>query len=434
MTVNLWHSVGTLLSMALLTSGGGTHQVLNTNKPGYTVAQVQADLGVLGFSPGPITGRLSESVWQSLDVYASTFGLKSSQNFSSQLSDFLNRMGTVPQSAHGPVIEAVEQDLKMLGIYQGPLRSRWSVRLADAVLTLQREMGLPGTGTLTSTTLTDLAHLAAVSVTAHHHWTYYAQPGDTLLELALAAHLSYSGFARANNAHGTELFVGQLVHWATNSAPGPKGHVKPVRQEPKPTAPPPPSASHGNGGGVLANLKPISDLILVNPNAAQATAIISAEQAVTDRIDVAVSGQWALMHPTLVKELAGLGNGLAIDGYSGVDLNLLPMWGVQQELSWARKVVTAETGTAPTFLFTLDDPSDMVVRVASETALIPIAADEIVTGTQTGPATKALAQALLNHSEETIATSAPVDWSALFQYLDQHQFVFETLRQIWAGQ
>ncbi len=438
MTANLWHAVGTLLSVALLTSGGGAHQAWRNGEQGYGVAQLQAELGVLGFSPGPLNGHLTERVWQSMDSYASTFGIHASQSLASQVSETLTEMGTVPQSARGPVIGAVQQDLTILGVYKGPISAHWSAAMAHAVMALQRQVGLPTTGALTATTLTTLAHLAAVSVTARHRWKYYAQPGDTLVTLAYAAHLSYPGFARANDAHGSELLAGQLVRWTTRP-PSPRKRVKKPAHQARATPPPSPPPAHaapstGTDSGVLANLKPLADLVLVNPGTTQALALMAAEQTVANRIDVAVSGQWALMHPALIKELTVLGNGLAIDGYSVANLNSLPVWGVRQELSWSRNILTSETGTAPTFVFTLANPNAMVVAAASQTRLIPVAADDVVSGRKASATTMSLEQALLSHNEQTVAVSGPVNWTALFQYLGRHQFVFETLGQIWAGQ
>ncbi|MCL5115987.1 MAG: polysaccharide deacetylase [Firmicutes bacterium] len=431
---NLLQAVSSLLSVALLTSGGGSPASWSIGQEGYAQAEIQAELGVLGFNPGPVTGRVSEQMLKSADEYVATFGLQKNASFQSQLSATIHEMGTVPSGAHGALVLSVESDLSTLGLYHGTLNGQWSQSLTDALSTFEHQIGQANTQSLTASTLTTLAHLTAVAVTARHHWAYQAQPGDSLALLAFAAHLPYQGFALANNLHGTSLWAGQTINWKTAKAKAPA--TTPAKSAPPPSA----AASPGGGGsststGVLANLKPVADLVVLDPSPSDVKALAAAEAAANVTVDVSVSGQWALLHAHLVKALAQLGNELAISGYSGDNLNALPKWGVTQELTWGVHAMASASGTAPTFYIGVEAPNATVTSVADGLNLVAMAPNTVVgEGRSVSGTTAALQAALLAHPNRVVEITGSVNWTALFAGLKAKHFVFETLGQIWANQ
>ncbi len=431
MSSNLSGTIGSLLTVALMTSGGGASHNWALGSHGYGVAQVQADLGVLGFDPGPVKGIVTKRLWQSANQYIAIRGLTRGASLSSRLAATMAHMGTIPQDATGPLrlaMLAVQDDLKTVGLYQGALDGRWSKALSRAVIAFQRHTGQSPTGTLTAPTLRAMAHWTAVAVTARRHWRYQAQPQDTYSELAWAADLPYSGFVAANGG-GTPLKAGQVIRWVAATpkpSPAPSGTV--------PRSHPPSQPSTPLSTGVLANLDPVSDLVVLNPSGPVAAALVAAERQAGARIDLSISGQWALTHLPLVKQLAALGNEIAVNGYSGANLNQLPAWGVNQELKWAVHAVESETGSAPSFLFTAEKPDSAAVQAAGQQNLTALWA-ALTVGNAGGirQTTAAVEMALIRHPNQAVMITAPVDWAMLFKQLASRHFVFETLGQIWAS-
>lgn len=429
----LAHAISSVLSIALLTSGGSSPVNWQPGAHGYAVAEVQAQLGVLGFNPGPVTGEMSPRVVQSADEYAAAFGIKRRVPWTQQLDETIQAIGTVPTDTQGALVLSVEDDLAKLGFDSAPLSRQSSAQITSAVKAFQHQVGLPGTGTLTSSTLASLAHWTAVRTTASAHWPYQAQPGDSLSLLAWAAKLPPAGFEAANNEHGTLVEQGQIIHWTTKT-------VRTVpRTHPSPTSPPPPStppaAPNSGTTAILANIRPVSDLVVMMPDSNQVNSLLGAEAGTRITVDVAISGEWAELHAGLVKALVQAGNGVAVTGYSGKNLNALPRWGVLQELNWAVHAARAATGQTPTFLFTLPRPDQTVSKVAQSLNLVPMSAQVVVRGTAFASNTATqLEQALLGHPNQAVVLQGSVDWPALFRNLNAQHFVFESLGQIWAGQ
>lgn len=431
MASNLSGTISSLLSLALLTSGGSSSHTWQLGSQGYQVAQIQADLGVLGFDPGPVKGVVTRKLLASADQYVTTFGINKDESLASQLDGTLSAMGTVPKNAQGPLMLAVQDDLKTLRLYHGPLDGHWSSQLSEAVGTFQGKVGVSVTGSLTANTLKEMAHWTAVSVTAQHHWLYQVQSGDTWSTLAWAAHLPVKRFTAANG--GGTLKVGKSVLWKAPAPPSrsPGGHS--ASAPPSPPKPQP-SATPSVSTGVLANLNPVADLVLIDPTTSSVEALVASENQTAARVDVSVSGQWALTHPDLVQSLSHLGNEMAISGYSGANLNQLPPWGVTQELKWAVHAIESETGRSPSFLFTEQKPDLTVLKAAQSENLTALWADASVPpGGSVTQTTQSTVSVLLHHSNQAVSLQAPVNWSALFKELAQHHFVFETFGQIWAS-
>lgn len=428
---NLLQTVSSILSLALLTSGGASAAAWQPGQTGYTVAEVQAELGVLGFNAGPVNGRVSSAMIRAAEDYSAAFGITPNTAFDVQLNHTINAMGTVPSSAHGTLILSVEDDLKTLGVYGGTLRGTDTSLLTQAISAFQKDAGLATTGTLTAGTLVAIAHLTAVHVTAHHHWPYHAQPGDSMAALAFAGHFPYAGFLRANNQHGSTLWAGQIIHWRTAKASTPSQ----TTQSPQSSSPASQSPTSSTGTpvstGVLANLAPVSDLVVMNPSARDVEALATAEGVAGVSLDVSVSGQWALTHPGLMKSLVGLNNEVAINSYSGVNLNSLPAWGVKQELTWAVRAVQTETGTAPTFVLMGAHPNSTVIKAADTLTLIAMSPNVVLPADSS---VKAVDAALVSHPNQVVEVSGTMNWASLFASLKAKHFVFETLGQIWANQ
>lgn len=429
----LAHAISSALSIALLTSGGSSPANWQAGAHGYVVAQVQAQLGVLGFNPGPVTGRMAPQLLQSADEYASAFGIKHQVPWAQQLNATIQAMGTVPTVTQGALVLSVEDDLAKLGLDSAPLTGQSSAQLTAAIKAFQQQVSLPETGTLTASTLASLAHWTAVRVTASHHWSYQAQPGDSLSLLAWAAQLPVAGFEAANNEHGTSVDQGQSIHWTTKVVHIPPS--SPPKRSTKPSSPTPPPTSSPGTTAVLANIRPVSDLVVMMPDANQVNSLLDAEAGTRVSVDVAVTGEWAELHPGLVKALEQAGNDVAVTGYSGKNLNTLPHWGVLQELNWAVHAVRSSTGQPPTFLFAVPRVDPAVSRAAGSLNLVSMSAQVVVHNTAaTASTTDQVQQALLGHPNQTVALEGAVDWPVLFRDLNGQHFVFESLSQIWAGQ
>lgn len=434
MASNMAHAIGSILSVALLTSAGGPAKHWQIGQTGYRLAEVQAELGVLGFDAGPVNGHVSERMLQAADDYVAAFGLLPKTSVRADLKKTIQALGTVPSGTHGTLVLAIQNDLRVLGLYSGPLNGQWSPQLKGAIGAFDKKMGQPADDTLSASTLTLIAHMTAVRVTARHHWTYRVRPGDTMSALAFASGLPYRGFAAANNHNGAQLDVGQTIHWRTASPATPKksgSHSAPGgSKSPAPPSSPPPQS--GGATGILANLKPISDLVVYNPSARDAEALMEAEQGDKVSVDVAVSGQWALTHPRLMRTLSRLGNELDLNGYSGQSLNSLPAWGVKQELTWGLHAFQDSLGRAPTFVITEAPPNTTVKSAADALKLVAMSPTEVLSsGTN---ATKKTEAVLLSQPNRVVEVAEPLNWSKLFRDLKAKSFVFETLGQIWASE
>ncbi len=434
MASNMAHAISSILSVTLLTSAGSPASHWQIGEKGYRVAEVQAQLGVLGFDAGSVDGQVSERMLQATDDYVAAFGLLPKTPVRTDLTKTIQALGTVPSGTKGTLVLAVENDLRILGLYSGPLNGQWSPQLKRAIGGFDKKMGQPTDGTLSAHILSLIAHMTAVRVTARHHWAYRVRPGDTMSSLAFASGLPYQGFAAANNQHGAQLDVGQTIHWRTASPASPKksrAHSIPGgTKSSAPSSSTPPQS--GGSTGVLSNLKPISDLVVYNPSATEARALIQAEQSDNVSVDVAVSGQWALTHPTLMHTLSRVGNELDLNGYSGQRLNSLPAWGVKQELSWGLHAFQDSLGRAPTFVISDAAANTTVTSAADALKLVIMNPNDVITS---GPnVTQKTETALLSQPNRVVEVSKPLNWSELFRDLKAKSFVFETLGQIWASE
>ncbi|MCY0898318.1 MAG: hypothetical protein OWU33_05180 [Firmicutes bacterium] len=427
--------VHVLLSLALVSSGGG-HEWQH-GSCGFSVAQLQAELGVLGYDAGPVTGVMNARTINAAASFEADFG-PSGGPLSSRLAQLLTRMRPFHNRLEGPLVLAMESDLHQLGLYRGPYRSEESPSLRDGLNQFAEELNMTPSTTISGPMLLTLAHATAVRVTAEHHWAYRAQPGDTLSFLAWAAGLPLSGFERANPSPSNRVQVGQPIVW---KAVPPKV-VPPPRsspQQPMSHSQSPTSTASATGvppiTGVLANLDPVSDLVVMNPTDAELLALIQAEKARWEVVDISVTGAWALTHPGLIARLKALGNEIAVNGYTGTNLNELPSWGVSQELSWAKRAVASAAGSDPGYLVMTQRANALVSQVATRDNLIVMNPSAIITPARTPRlTTKALVSALLTHPNQIVLLDAPVVWPLLFRDLAHHHFVFETLGQVWASQ
>lgn len=458
----LSHGIGIVLSLALLGSAGSVSQPLTRGQSGYQVAEMQAELGVLGYDVGPVRGRVNSLLIRSAVDYETDFGLTAKEPFETQIAETLSMIGTVPINSGGALLLSVEDDLARLGLYHGTYSGDMNPGLESAIAAFQDEVSLPKTRTLTAATLQELAHYTAVRVTADHHWPYTAQPHDTLRLLAWAANLPLLGFARANDAHGSTVWVGQMIHWRTETPPQQpsskisahsRGSSSSTNQE-KSTTPPvqrskpsppavskigynsapvgPTSSTPTIAPGVLSNLKPLADLVMMNPRARAVESLLTAEEASNVTIDVAISGEWALLHQSLVKQLIAEGNELVLSGYASTNLNSLSSAAVLQELTWGKAALTRVAGTAPTFVMSNANPGTSVSQAAQKLGMVTMDANVIVDSHYVGA--KALANLLMDHRNDVILVTGSTRFSSLFRDLAAHHFVFETLGQIWANQ
>ncbi|MCY0880285.1 MAG: hypothetical protein OWU84_15285 [Firmicutes bacterium] len=428
-----------LLSLALVSSAGNSAQPWQLGASGYAVAKTQADLGMLGYDVGPVTGVMNERTLSQAARFEAAFGV-SPGALDARLATTVRSMGAVTGPLQGPVVLALESDLAQLGLYAGPYATRETPALSQALEQARQNLGLPATASISGTLLSAIAEATAIRVTARHDWTYRAQPGDTLSFLAWAAGLPLAGFERANPSPGNRVQVGQLIRWEVLAPP-------PVVPKKTKTTPPASRTQKSSPSrpiststlppvtGVLANLKPVSDLVVMNPTSKEASALIAAEDSSHEAVDVDVAGEWAVTHPQLMNALKALGNEIAISGYTGANLDALPRWGIAQELSWAQRAVAAEVGTPPTYLILAHRPTPSVRALASRDNLIIMTPSVVILSSHSTRRTTAqVAAALLTHPNQIVVVNAPVRWRELFRELRRHHFVFETLGQVWASE
>lgn len=446
--------IATALSLSLLSPGSVPNSWSAGHDP-VAVATVQAELDVLGFNAGPVTGRLTQRFYQGTSNFVTQFGQPSGTSLETQLTAVVSGLPDLPARLSGASVVAIQSWLRSWKLYRGQLNGRMTQSLQAAVQKFQKEVGLPASGGLNGPTLTMMAHLAVVRMAAERRWAYAAEPGDRMSLIAWAAGISLKQLEASNSLHGQILWVGQRVHFHVPTAKkqgsaSPNGSAK--RRE-VPALPPTSSVSHHQATapslsspspalvptaaptGVYSNLQPIAAFVLYDPRSQVLTALLAAQKLYPhDLIDIAVTGEWALTHSSLMGAVAKTGNEVIMGGYSGISLNGLPAWGIRQEVSWSQKAVTQTSGQTPVFI---SQPVPFTASATSVVTALNIIA--ISPGITLGPdtwGTSAPAD-LLDHPEgvvgSTFGPGSANGWESFFRTLGLHHFVFLTLGQIWAN-
>ncbi|MCY0907233.1 MAG: peptidoglycan-binding protein [Sulfobacillus thermotolerans] len=438
------------LSLSLLAPNTIPQSWIQGHDP-VAVATVQAQLDVLGYNAGPLTGQVTPNFYHSVANFVTQFGIGPKASFTTQVADIVRTLPALPSYVSGASVLAVQSWLQEWKLYQGALNGRMSPTLSQSVKKFQTIAGLSATGVLNGPTLSALAHLATVRVAAHKRWTYAAQPGDKMRLLAWAAGVPLKTFERANAEHGTLLWVGQPVVFY----PKVSAHTNPIQKPDKRASSPrvkipahrdlssvqsQPAAQSSSGSstpstGVLSNLQPIAAFVLYDPQKAVIQALLSAQKRYPHAlIDVAITGEWALTHTRLMKALAKSGNEIIMDGYSGVSLNTLPDWGIRQEVTWSVKALSQTTGQTPVFISQSVPFQSSVLGEISAQNVIALSPSVVVT--QSHWAT-VMVHALLDHPEGVVGSvygpQSSQGWDRVFQRLATDHFVFLTLGQVWAN-
>ena len=432
MSANLASTVGALLSMVLVGSAGPSQVAKTPSPPGYVVASMQSQLQMLDLYSGSVTGRVSPEFLTALARYVTMCGRQT--EWVNALAASTASTHYSPSSAPGSVDVAMERDLATLWLYQGPIQGHWSMELGQSLRRFDAEVGLP-TRTLTAPkTLSQLAHWTSVAITARHHWPYRVKPGDTPKLLAWVGGISQSTFLNANRILSGQLSLGQAVVWNTRTKTVRKGQptVRHTRQ-----ITPNPSASSTSPGtvGVLANIQPVADLVLLHPDAFDVSSLIRAQSLRNTGVNVAVTGSWALTHQELMQKMARRAIPIAVTGYSGVDLNTLPKAGVVKELTWAVDAVKQVAGLTPGFAVLGAKPNATVLSVCRTHGLTVLTPTVMVKPLASSvDETAAVTRTLLTHPNEMVGVTQTLDFKALFGTLFAHHFIYETYSQTWAGE
>lgn len=433
MPANLSSTVGTLLSMVLLGSTGPSPVAKNPGQSGFIVASIQSQLQMLDLYSEPVTGRVSHGMLMSLAHYVTV---------SSRPTAWVHALGVSVASTHytrsnapGSLEVSLERDLATLGLYKGPIQGRWSVALGRSLTRFDTEVGLPSRELVDPKTLSQLAHWTAVAITAQHRWPYRVEAGDTPKLLAWAAGLSQQTFLNINRIANRHLSLGQAIVWNTRArTPRKKPHSKDHHTKSSANPNPPASSSSPGTVGVLANIQPVANLVLLEPDAAEVSTLVQA-QSRAKGVNVAVTGSWALTHQKLMQEMVGVGIAIAVTGYSGVDLNTLPKSGVVQELTWAVDAVKESSGQTPSFVVLTGKPNATVVDVCKANGLTPLTPSVMVKPSPSVVDETALVKrALLTHPNQMVGVTQALDFKTLFKSLFSHHFIYETFGQIWAGE
>ncbi|MDA8193340.1 MAG: peptidoglycan-binding protein [Thermaerobacter sp.] len=416
--------VTSILALTLLSQGAPQQPPLIPGAQGGTIAGLQASLDALGLNAGTVTGVVNLQTLTAAGSYVTQFPVTKHQPLATAAAQSVKRLPPFSSTASGSAIGAVETWLRAWRLYAGPLHARGTPELQTAVSRFQQAVGLPATGVLSGLTLATMAHLAAVRVVYRRRWRYSAAAGDTITALAFATGLSLQRLESANPAHGTWLWTGQAIHWTP---------VVPANPSPSKSTAPSPAAVPSSA--TYSNLNPVAALVIVNPSAGVARSLLTAEartRGLHALPDVALSGEWVLNHPGLAVTLAHAGNEVDTIGYSGTNLNRLPVWGVRQELGWAIKVFSSQLGQTPEFLLTPRQPSAAVQSTAAAAALATITPG---VDAPAGASTRQLLSLLLGHNRAIVVTTGgAIKWPQLFASLAARRFVFLNLGQIWAGQ
>ncbi|CAB1128744.1 putative NodB homology domain-containing protein [Candidatus Hydrogenisulfobacillus filiaventi] len=331
-------SVSWLLAAALTTGAPGVPGAGAGTGPA-AVAQVQALLALDGRLPaGAVTGRLGSATGQALVQALWAAGAGSWE------------AGLARAAGAGPEPAAARTWL-----------AAWGLNGPQALGRFQAAVGLPADGHWNAATAGLLAHLEAVRLAYRHHWAYRAQAGDSFSRLAWAAGIPVSRLMAANPAHGSRLWVGQAVTW-----PG---------AAPPPAAPP---AAPGEGetpasSGPFGHLEPAGAVVLMAPGTDTLRALLAAERGGFRHLrpDIAVSGQYLLLHPRLLRALVAEGNAIDVIGYTGLPLSGLTPKETTQEIQWAVTAGERVLGTPPAALV-LPAP-DGAAAAAARRAGLPVA-------------------------------------------------------------
>lgn len=425
-----------LLSLALVSHGSPADPVLTASSPGITVAEFQSSLLGLGYDPGPISGQMDPETLMAAASFATQYGVSSKKTIVAEAASRFQQTTTSPRRWSPALTLNAQVWLQRWHLYSGPLSGRLNQATQKALVAFLKQMGL-STKSFTARDLRLLMHLETIRLAYNNHWVYRAEPGDSLSQIAFSINMPGSQLQALNPEHQGVLWVNQVVKWSglpkTTTNPSPRTNTTSHH-----SSTPPSSASTTSAPittGVLSNIRPVAALVILNPTTRQLQDLIQSQERTKKPIptlDVSLSGQWALLHASLVKTVVRLGDEVDISGYSGTSLVTLPPSAIGQELTWARRAFGDVLGTVPSFLVGSYTPSAALTAKASALGFIPMSPTVILRKGSTK-----LNQTLLAHPEGIVVVTGaaiPRHFLALFKRLATQHFVFLNLGQIWAQQ
>lgn len=273
-------------------------------------------------------------------------------------------------------------------------------------------------GPLSGSAAVRLIHIYGMWWARVHQIPYRAEPGDSFTDIALAGNLTVAQARADNPFHGGVLWVGQRVRF---------------RPPPPPPPPPSPTVPSSPAAGVIAAVRPVAGLALLNPSARVVRELDRAPVAVR-AIALVTTGEWALWHAPLVRAWSVAGGTWAVDGYSTTKLGSLPPMAIRQELRWSQAVIRQETGGAVPYVIPVDSrAAALVAPAASALGLEMVKPTVTVDPPRQWPA--GVAAALTRHEQALVAAVAParLNWFHVVEALRLRHIVLETLDQIAYG-
>lgn len=116
--------------------------------------RLQQDLRKLGFYNGPVDGRTSTRLTDAVKDFQLKVGLKVDGRCLGRCLVAIKTMlgldePAAPSPASPPTITNLQEALRKLGFYAGPLDGRTSAAVRDAVVRFQRDAGIPADGRCT---------------------------------------------------------------------------------------------------------------------------------------------------------------------------------------------------------------------------------------------------------------------------------------------
>ena len=384
-----------------------------TPKPGTVTPETQVELRYLLVDAG---------ISPNVDVY-STAGIRLAQAEFTSLTGFAATVNALraydatrpPSAAFRDIAE------RWLASWYPHRSSTLALHALQSRLAISR-------GPLNGSRAVTLIHLFGVHEAYLHHWTYRAQPGDSLTELAVASGQPLSKLIQDNPLHAPSLWVGQNVHW---NAPKPTAKTIPAPPPAKSTQEP---STPLTTTGVLADLRPIAGLAIINPSVTALRALLAVEP-LGQSVTLAVTGQWALLHSRLIVSSSNRGNTVAIEGYSTTNLAALPPSGVRQELAWGQAIISGALKHLPVYMAVL--PSDdipTIVNIAKQLKVRPVVAQATLDPKFAWATT--VSRLLLSHPNQLAVVAPPPSkhaWQELFRRVHKEHLTLETLAQIWSS-
>lgn len=437
------------LSFSLITHGAPTEKYIALGHHGYTVALMQCNLELLGYHVGS-RGTIDSKTISVLDQYVTNSGVSHTKTLSRQIADqVLSLNVSHPNSL---LQTTVQTWLQGMGIGKGQALSK--THYVAALKTFQKDVGLSVTGQITGRTLELLAHLESVHIGVKKRWTYTVQSGDTLERMALASGLSVHQIEQDNNMTTSQIQKGQILNWkapvsshshpsssSTTKTPSTKttsraqksgSATSPSSKTSKASAPTKTSSTQSpvvHSTGVFSNLQPVAALVVMEPSKSELSRLIADQKKWRQTLTIAVTGEWALTHPKVLRQAIHAGDGVALVGFSGANLNKLPSWGVKQELTWSQEALQSVLGQAPGFLIAPYAINARVSKLASSQGLVAMPTPITVS---TG-STSSLLKTILSHPQKIISINHAVAWPTVLSDLSHRHFHSLSLGQIWAN-